>query len=50
MTPLENYQTLLNNKVEIINDPSEIKDADGIILPGVGAFGNAIKNLQKLKH
>ena len=39
----------MNNKVEIINDPSEIKNADGIILPGVGAFGNAIKNLQELK-
>ena len=46
---VKNAFELLNNKVEIINDPSEIKDADGIILPGVGAFGNAIKNLQELK-
>tara|TARA_Y100000389_G_scaffold178739_1_gene192175 strand:- start:8209 stop:8850 length:642 start_codon:yes stop_codon:yes gene_type:complete len=46
---VKNAFELLNNKVEIINDPSEIKNADGIILPGVGAFGNAIKNLQELK-
>ena len=46
---VKNAFELLKNKVEIINKPSEIKDADGIILPGVGAFGNAIKNLQELK-
>jgi glutamine amidotransferase len=44
---VKNAFELFNNKVEIINDPSQIKNADGIILPGVGAFGNAIKNLQK---
>ena len=42
---VKNAFELLNNKVEIINDPSSIRNADGIILPGVGAFGNAIKNL-----
>jgi len=46
---VKNALELLKNKVEIINDPSEIKNADGIILPGVGAFGNAIKNLQELR-
>ena len=45
---VKNAFELLKNKVEIINHPSEIKNADGIILPGVGAFGNAIKNLQEL--
>ena len=46
---VKNAFELLKNKVEIINHPSEIKNADGIILPGVGAFGNAIKNLQELR-
>ena len=46
---VKNAFELLNNKVEIINDPSSIRNADGIILPGVGAFGNAIKNLKELK-
>lgn len=45
---VKNAFELLKNKVDIINKPSEIKNADGIILPGVGAFGNAIKNLQEL--
>ncbi len=38
------------NKLEIENiltaDPEIIKDADGIILPGVGAFRDAIKSLE----
>ena len=46
---VKNAFELLKNKVEIINHPSEIKNADGIILPGVGAFENAIKNLQELR-
>jgi len=49
LTSVKNAFELLKNKVEIINNPSEIKNADGIILPGVGAFGNAIKNLQELR-
>ena len=39
---VKNAFELLNNKVEIINDPSEIKNADGIILPGVGAFKDQV--------
>lgn len=39
------------NKLEIENiltsDPKVIKNADGIILPGVGAFRDAIKNLEE---
>lgn len=30
---------------EITSDPSAILDSDGVILPGVGAFGDAMKNL-----
>lgn len=34
--------------VEISNDPSKVAAADGLILPGVGAFGTAMENLRKL--
>ena len=32
---------------KLTNDIEEIKNAKGIILPGVGAFGDAISNLEK---
>jgi len=31
----------------ITRDPAEIKAADAVILPGVGAFGDAMENLKK---
>ena len=31
--------------VEIISDPRDLKRATGIVLPGVGAFGDGIRNL-----
>lgn len=31
--------------VAVTNDPAEIAAADGVILPGVGAFGDAMRNL-----
>lgn len=34
---------------KITSDPKDVMDADGIILPGVGAFGDAMKNLKKYK-
>jgi len=46
---VKNAFELLNGKVEIISGPSDIKNADGIILPGVGAFSNAMKNLKESK-
>ncbi len=33
-------------KVEITENPRKIKSSSAIVLPGVGAFGNAIKNLK----
>lgn len=33
----------------ISSDPSEIAKSDGIILPGIGAFGDAMRNLDSLK-
>lgn len=35
-------------KCEITSDKSMIIDSDAIIMPGVGAFGNAMDNLKKL--
>ena len=46
---VKNAFELLDCNVEIIDNPSGIHDADGIILPGVGAFGNAISNLEERK-
>ena len=46
---VKNAFELFDSKVEIISDPSNIKNADGIILPGVGAFSNAVKNLKERK-
>ena len=39
----------INCNVKITSDIGDIKSADGLILPGVGAFGKAIENLKKLK-
>lgn len=33
---------------KIINDPSKVKNCDKVILPGVGAFGSAMKKLSDL--
>ena len=34
-------------KVEVTSDPKQIKAAKGVVLPGVGAFGRCMENLQK---
>ena len=36
-------------KSVITNKPSEIKESSGLVLPGVGAFGDCIKNLKDYK-
>jgi len=43
------YKVLHHLKVEAIitSNPKIIKEADGVILPGVGAFGDAMKNLNE---
>lgn len=35
-------------KAVITSDPEQVESADGIILPGVGAFGDAMQSLQRL--
>lgn len=34
-------------KAKITSDPKDLQEADGLILPGVGAFADAMKNLKK---
>lgn len=38
---------LLDTKAEIVKDPNSLKNYSKIILPGVGAFGDAISNLEQ---
>ena len=45
---LQNMLKKLNAKFKVITDIEGIKNADAIILPGVGAFDTAITNLKSL--
>lgn len=40
----------LNCDVEITDDIEKIADADHLVLPGVGAFGSAMKNIEPFKE
>lgn len=37
-------------QVTISSDPADMDRADGVVLPGVGAFQDAMKNIESLKH
>ena len=37
-------------EVNVSNDIYALEKADALVLPGVGAFGNAMKNLQPYKE
>lgn len=37
-------------EVKISEDPNEMKEAEALILPGVGAFGKAMENLSEYKY
>ena len=37
----------IGQEIEITDDPEKIKAADRMILPGVGAFGDAAEELRK---
>ncbi|MDH5560805.1 MAG: imidazole glycerol phosphate synthase subunit HisH [Deltaproteobacteria bacterium] len=43
---LQNSLEFVGVKSKILNSPAEMKGFEKLILPGVGAFGHAIKNLQ----
>ena len=39
----------LGHRVKVTSSPKEVEQAKGIVLPGVGAFPDCMKNLQKLE-
>ena len=45
---VKNALDFLQIEAEITADPKRISDADGMILPGVGAFPEAMRHLQEL--
>jgi len=46
---IKNFFLNLNYKVQITSNPKKILNSKVIVLPGVGAFGEAMKNIKKLK-
>lgn len=46
---VRNAFEFLGCQVTITNEPSQVLKADALILPGVGAFGEAMKNLHHCK-
>ena len=32
--------------VELVSDPARLAEAEGLVLPGVGAFGDCVRGLQ----
>ena len=47
MKSVEKALLLLGEQVMFTRDREEILHADGVILPGVGAFGHAMDNLHR---
>lgn len=45
---ISNAFEILGEMVSITNDKKVITDSEAIVLPGVGAFGDGINNLQKM--
>lgn len=46
---VRNALTRLGARVVVTNEHSELRQADGLILPGVGAFGDGMQKLRDLK-
>ena len=44
---VEKALLLLGHEVEVTGDPERILKAEKVILPGVGAFGDAMENLKR---
>ncbi|MBI3874213.1 MAG: imidazole glycerol phosphate synthase subunit HisH, partial [Arcobacter sp.] len=42
-----NACSLIDQKAVIVSDPNEVKKYDRVILPGVGAYGDAMEYLKK---
>lgn len=47
LTSVKNSLNLLKTDAKIVTNPNELENCDKIILPGVGAFGDAMHSLQK---
>lgn len=47
LASVQNAILKVGKSAKIESDPSKLKDYDKIILPGVGAFGDAMEHLQK---
>jgi glutamine amidotransferase len=45
---LENTLRRLGHDVRVTSDPQDIRTAEKLILPGVGAFGDGMRNLREL--
>ena len=46
---IKNGFTKIGVNTKVSDDLNDLRDAEALILPGVGAFGNAMKNLQRFK-
>jgi len=46
LASVKNAFSLLGEEVVVESDPSKLKEYDKLILPGVGAFGDAMEHLQ----
>lgn len=46
---IHNAMARASASVQVIDSPDSLKDADGIIVPGVGAFGRCMERLQPFK-
>ena len=46
LASVKNAFSLLGEEVVVESDPAKLKDYDKLILPGVGAFGDAMEHLQ----
>ena len=44
---VKNAFSKLHFQAEVISDPDKLKDLDRVLLPGVGAFGDAMAILQR---
>jgi glutamine amidotransferase len=45
---LENTLRRLGHEVRVTSDPRDVRTAEKLILPGVGAFGDGMRNLREL--
>jgi len=46
---VENAFIKIGAEIKVTKSPGTIVNADAVVLPGVGAFGDAVKNLKELK-